>query len=168
MQNRVINVWINVARGTLPSLCEIMKVVCGKNEHATVFACPCFMKPIGNFYKSPKILLRSLLLLLVVLSEMKTYCVHKTSSHRRITLSYSEIHWCAALLYKSNFFLISRHECKDEKLLYHHHLSSSSLLFVHFYLEHFGYLQTNASHVRRAHFTVEVDFFLCWPISWML
>lgn len=86
MQNRVMNAW------TCSLRCEIRN---------TFFYTRFFYE--SNFYKSSKILLRSLLLFLVVLSEMKMYCFDKTSSHRCITLSYSEIYWCAALLYKSNF-----------------------------------------------------------------
>lgn len=91
---------------------------------------------------------------------MKTYCSHKTISHRCITLSYSEIYCCAASLYKSNFFLISPQGCRDVTTalsplpLFFFFFASLSFLFAMFWD-----LQTHASHVGRAHLSVAADFY---------
>lgn len=152
MQNRVINVWINVARGTPHSSCEIMKAAGTKRERATLFTCPCFMKPVGNFSKSSKILL----------------CSQKWKHAASTKLAVVDVlHWAAQkyidvllrfLKAISSWFPHRNAEMKQ--LLYHHSSSSSSSLpLFHFCLERFGDLQTNAWHARRAHFTVEVDFY---------
>lgn len=57
-----------------PPRVEIRMVVSTKSEHARIFTWLPLMKSVGNSYKSSKILLKSELLLLVVLSEVKTLC----------------------------------------------------------------------------------------------
>lgn len=58
-------------------------------------------------------------------------------------------------------------DAEMKQLLYHHIASiSSSLPFFHFCFRTFWYLQTNASHVRRARFTVEVDFYFMLTQFW--
>lgn len=104
---------------------------------------------------------------LLVLSETKTYSFHKTSSHRWITLSYSEIHWCAALPHKSNFFLISPQGCRDETSALSP-LPPFFLYFFQFCLKRFGTFKKLHHMFTRVDRTLslKLTFILCWPISW--
>lgn len=158
MQNRVINVWINVAQGTSASA-EIIMAACTKSERATISTCPCFMKPIGNFYESAKILFRSQLLFLVVLSEMKSCFFHKSSSHRCITLSYLVIHDVLLRLIKAISSWFPHRDAEMKQLLYHQSLVSFSSLCSFIFVWNILGPSNKCSHVRRAHFTVEVDFY---------